>query len=249
MSHEAAIGARSNEQRASIEYPGLELKLFAEAHIWRAYWHSQILPFVRGRVLEVGAGLGSNTQVLVQGQVERWIALEPDSQMLDHLMALLRAGRLPDCCEPRLGTIGDLPSDARFDTLLYADVLEHIEQDRAELMEAAARLDRGGRLIVLGPAHQQLYSPFDAAIGHFRRYTLANLVALAPADLQLVRARYLDSVGMIASAANRLLLRANTPSPAQVRFWDKAMVRLSRWVDPALGFKVGKSVLVIWRKP
>jgi SAM-dependent methyltransferase len=249
MSREGEVAIDAKEQHANIHYPGTELTVFAEVRIWRAYWHAQIAPFVHGRVLEVGAGIGTNTQLLSAAEVENWIALEPDPEMVDHLLALLREGRLPDWCEPLLGTIRDIPVGSRFDTLLYADVLEHIEQDRAELLEAAARLDRGGNLIVLAPAHQQLFSPFDAAIGHFRRYALRQLVALGPPDLQLVCARYLDSVGMIASVANRLLLRSGTPTPAQVRVWDRLMGRISRWLDPVFLFKVGKSVLVIWRKP
>ena len=41
-----------------------------------------------------------------------------------------------------------------FDCILYIDVLEHIENDRQELIEAKKRLKPGGRLIILAPAHQ-----------------------------------------------------------------------------------------------
>ena len=46
-----------------------------------------------------------------------------------------------------------LPAEAKFDAILYIDVLEHIEDDRAEMARAAARLKPGGALIVLAPAH------------------------------------------------------------------------------------------------
>jgi hypothetical protein len=51
-------------------------------------------------------------------------------------------------------------------------------------------------------AHQRLFSPFDAAIGHFRRYNRSTLRNISPPGLRLERLRYLDSFGLIASAAN-----------------------------------------------
>src|SRR5689334_5061829 len=111
MSREPICPARGAEQDVDMHYPGKELELFATACIWRAYWHAQIAPFVCGRVLEVGAGLGTNTQSLARGAVERWIALEPDPAMAGHLETLARAGSLPHFCEPRLGVITDISAD------------------------------------------------------------------------------------------------------------------------------------------
>ena len=133
-----------------------------------------------------------------------------------------------------LGTVASLPSEDRFDTILYVDVLEHIEDDRGELTGSAARLRPGGHVVVLAPAHQGLYSPFDKAVGHCRRYSKRSLLAAAPATLQPVAAYYLDAVGMVASLANRLLLRAFMPTYDQLMFWDRVLVPASRVIDPML---------------
>ena len=134
------------------------------------------------------------------------------------------------------------------DSILYIDVMEHIAEDRQEMAKAAEKLRPGGHLIVLAPALQWLFSPFDAAIGHHRRYSKKSLLALAPHTLEPVRARYLDSCGLLASAANRWLLSTAMPNPRQIRFWDGVLVRLSRAADPVLGFGVGKTVLGIWKR-
>lgn len=60
---------------------------------------------------------------------------------------------------------------------------------------------------------------------------------------------YLDSVGLLASAANRIFLRSARPTLFQVRLWDRFFVRCSRLLDPLLGHSIGKSVLGVWRKP
>jgi hypothetical protein len=195
--------------------------------------------------LEVGAGIGATTQVLCNERPRRWLCLEPDVQMAEGL----RTTPLPACCEIRAGTLAALQPYETFDAVLYIDVLEHIADDRAELAAAAGHLKAGGRLIVLGPAHPWLYSPFDQALGHYRRYTRKMLAAAVPPGLERVELIYLDSVGLLASTGNRLLLRRSLPSPRQIGIWDRLMVPLSRVLDPLFAYRVGKSVLGVWRRP
>jgi SAM-dependent methyltransferase len=167
--------------------------------------------------------------------------------MAGRLEAAVAARALPACCQARAGTVQSLSAEARFDAILYVDVLEHVSDDAAELRAAARLLRAGGVLIVLAPAHAWLYSPFDRAIGHHRRYTRRSLERVVPPGLRRLALRYLDSVGLLASAGNRFLLRRSLPTPGDIARWDRLMVPLSRRLDPWLGFRVGKSVLGIWR--
>ncbi len=228
----------------SQAYIGSELELFAHAQRWKAYYKSLIAPFFGQRVLEVGAGLGATTAALCDGSQEAWICLEPDPDLL----AQLASRPLPACCRPQAGFVSTLAPDSRFDSILYIDVLEHIENDRAELERASRHLAPGGRLIVLSPAYQFLYSPFDESIGHYRRYTRATLSALTPPDCRPILLRYLDSVGLFTSLANRLFLRQPLPTHTQILFWDRRLVPLSCLLDPLFGFRFGRSVLAVWEK-
>ena len=105
-----------------------------------------------------------------------------------------------------------------------------------------------GCLIVLAPAHQFFYSPFDAKIGHFRRYQQKRLLSIRPADTKVLRVRYLDCVGCLASLANKLFLRASLPTQRQITTWDRLMVPLSRLFDPLFGHKIGKSIYIVLQK-
>ncbi len=230
----------------TLNYVGEELDLFAHAHHWKSYWASRLRPCIRGEVLEVGAGLGVNTALLRNGTESRWVCLEPDPKLVARLQETLAGSTHIVACEVVTGTIDSLPADQKFDTVLYIDVLEHIPGDRAEVQRAAARLKPGGRLIVLSPAHGWLYSPFDQAIGHCRRYTIRRLTSLTAANLRVARAFYLDSVGLFASAANRLLLRQSMPKAGQLRFWDNCLVPCSRVLDALTAYRFGKSVVCIW---
>lgn len=229
-------------------YVGGELELFAAAVCWKDYFASLIRPYLGREVAEVGAGLGGTTALLSPGHRGRWLCLEPDRALLSRIESEIAAGRLPGC-EARAATLAELPSDQLFDSVLYIDVLEHIADDAGEARLAAERLRPGGTLIVLAPAHQWLFSPFDQAIGHFRRYNKKSLAAAVPAQVELVELVYLDAVGLLASAGNRFISRNSSPTPAQIKLWDRVMVPLSRRIDPLLGRSIGKSVLGVWRKP
>ncbi|HYL31560.1 MAG TPA: class I SAM-dependent methyltransferase [Stellaceae bacterium] len=229
-------------------YPGGELELFEHARNWKRYWTARIRPFLGETVAEVGAGIGANTLNLISSRAH-WTCIEPDSALAARIEQLIERGQLGANCAVRATTLAALPATSRFDTILYIDVLEHIADDRAELAEAARRLKPEGYLVVLGPAHQWLFTAFDSAIGHFRRYTAKNLRALSPPGLRPRLFQYLDSVGLLASLANVLVLKVPMPTQAQIRFWDRVMIPMSRLLDPLTGFRAGKSVLAVWQAP
>jgi len=233
----------------SLVYQGSELQLFAAAEQWNRYLAIVLRPYIGGSVLEVGAGLGTTTRALHHAGVRQWLCLEPDRTMYATLVEAAERSALPSGCAPMLGTIADLAPGDVYDTVLYVDVLEHIRDDADELALAGSRLSPAGYLVVLAPAHQSLYAPFDAAIGHFRRYDRAGMHAIAPPGLALVAERYLDAAGMLLSLGNRMLLRRSKPSALQIAFWDRFVVPISRLVDPLLAFRVGRSVLAVWQRP
>lgn len=228
-------------------YVGSELDLFASVTNWKSYWASQVRPYLKGDVLEVGAGIGSNTRFLDAGSAKRWVCLEPDAQLAERLREKLTEigiRRYELVC----GTIESVAGQ-QFDSIVYIDVLEHIERDHEELNKAARLLRPGGRIIVLSPAHQRLFTPFDASIGHFRRYDREMVRAISPPMLRLLSVRYMDSVGLLASAANLLLLRQSMPTKAQLQFWDRWLVPVSQICDRLFLYRVGKSILSVWQDP
>ena len=229
-------------------YEGQELDLFAEAQNWKRYFRDALAPYIRGRVAEVGAGNGSTTGVLSSVPHETWFALEPDSALMAKLIQKQKLGSLPKTITPVTGDLSKLGGEQLLDTILYVDVLEHIVDDVGELRNAAAMLAPGGHLIILSPAYQLLFTPFDKAIGHQRRYTLAGLKRLSPAGMSVARGFYLDSVGVLASVANLLLLRQSKPGMSQILFWDRVMVPCSKAVDLVTARTFGRSVIVVWKR-
>jgi SAM-dependent methyltransferase len=229
-------------------YPGEELELFSLAQNWKSYWAATLRPYVTGRVLEVGGGTGENIGHLLHPGVTEWLSIEPDAALFATLQSRIQREFSDGRVTSRQCTLIDLDDGPAWDTAIYLDVLEHIEDDQAELARAACKMKPGGTIIVLSPAHQWLFSKFDAAIGHCRRYDRAMIEKLNPPGCKLEQVLYLDSVGMLASMANRLMLRQSYPTASQIRLWDRRMVPLSRHIDPLVRYCLGKTIIGIWRK-
>lgn len=229
-------------------YIGQELTIFAHATNWKRYYTSIIKPFFGKHVVEVGAGLGSTTAVMCDGTQAEWVCLEPDPLLRVEIDKLIAAGNLPNCCRTQGGFVADIPPGTPVDTFIYIDVLEHIEHDKMELETAAARLAPGGRLIVLSPAFQFLFSPFDKSIGHYRRYDRKMFHAITPPSCRLEKLLYLDSIGMGTSLLNRFLLSQSMPTVRQIKFWDRYFIPVARWTDWLIRYSFGRSLLGIWVK-
>ena len=126
-------------------YVGDELDVFAHAVRWKAYIKSLIDHALTGDVLEVGAGIGTSTRAWRSRRQTTWTCLEPDPDLAETIARRTEEVALP--IRVLRGTTSSLQAKERFNAVLYLDVLEHIEDDAAELNRAAVLLAPGGRLI------------------------------------------------------------------------------------------------------
>ena len=238
--------SRSDTQTKAIpssdDVIAFELELFERAKNWKRYWAKSIAKYVSGSSVEVGAGIGVNAAYLLNDNVTSLMLLEPDPS----LFLNLSNREFPQNVARASKVVQEV--EEMFDTVIYIDVLEHIELDREESTAAYSRMSRGAHLVILAPALPFLYSPFDRAVGHYRRYTKASLRKAIDPRLETVSEFYLDSIGLLASLANRLLLRAAAPSHKQIEVWDRLMVPVSRVIDRLLFYSVGKTVVGVYRK-
>ncbi|MBK9319894.1 MAG: class I SAM-dependent methyltransferase [Bacteroidetes bacterium] len=232
----------------AAHYIGNELELFGHAHNWKSYYRKKLIPFITGDVLEAGAGIGETTRHLFNENVTSWTCLEPDAALAAKIQEKLIRKELPEKCTLKIGTTNDYQAGPQFDSIIYIDVIEHIENDQEELLRASKLLRPGGYLVILVPAHQWLFSPFDEAIGHYRRYSKQRLKSAVPAGLQLQKINYMDCFGLFASLTNKLFLRKSYPTIQQVKFWDNYIVPVSKIADPFLFFSTGKSLIGVWKK-
>lgn len=235
--------AQSAQPNAQAQTADFEFAALSEAKNYRAALLHEFKMYLRGNVLEVGAGIGQITAELRRlPEVDHLLAIEPD----ERFCAAFRA-RQPQL-ELLQGTVGDLKSDLAWNAILSINVLEHIENDAAELA-AYHRLLKpaGGSLCLFVPARPEIYAPIDQDFGHFRRHTKAGLRhKLEQAGFEVARLRYYNFVGYFLWYVNFCLLKKRSFEPAAVRLFDRLVF------PPVHGFEsricpppIGQSLLAV----
>ncbi|RLC09757.1 MAG: hypothetical protein DRI24_21305 [Deltaproteobacteria bacterium] len=131
---------------------------------------------------------------------------------------------------------------------MYINVLEHIEDDAAELVCARHALRTGGYLLLFVPALQWLYSKADTELGHFRRYRMSDLLGLVEkTGFAVEKHRHFDVAGILPWYVNFVLLK-NTFKPGSVALYDKLVVPPMRVIEKYFNPPIGKNLLVIAKK-
>jgi glycosyltransferase involved in cell wall biosynthesis len=143
--------------------------------------YDTIAPWCGTRILEVGAGSGNITRFLLSRADVT--ATDVNAAGMERLRGEM-AGR--EGFDAVVWDASRAPRkslrEAGFDTVVCLNVLEHVEDHEAALRNMRATLERtGGRLVLLVPALQALYSPLDKALGHHRRYDRDGLTLLLDA--------------------------------------------------------------------
>jgi hypothetical protein len=169
-----------------------------EAHLERQLDHSQrffwnrlrwdlvlehVPPAAPVQVVDVGAGTGFLGEVLSQARPRAdYGFVEPISGLRERLRT--RFGAESD--------FGDRDSFGDPEYVTVLDVLEHQADDGAFMGDLAAKTTAGSTLLITVPALPALWSQWDVALGHHRRYTKETLrQALDGLPLRVVEMSYL----------------------------------------------------------
>jgi SAM-dependent methyltransferase len=231
----------------TIDYIGDELDLFKYAVNWKNYFSDKLVDSIQGDVLEVGAGNGINSRFLTKkpGHITSYTCLEPDEKLVLEIEGNI-AGIPVQKKTIINGTIRSVSAE-KFDTIIYIDVLEHIEESQKEVLMAKQLLKPNGRLIILVPAYNFLYNNFDKKIGHYRRYNKKMLLGDINGELSTVSLFYLDAVGFFAALMNKLILKKELPSYANIKLWDNFMIPASKLIDVVSFKSFGKSLIGVFQ--
>jgi len=214
---------------------------------YTAFLWDLMRPYVGRRVLEVGSGTGVMTRYL--STREEVVASDVDPEYVELLRRTFADTpnvqvRFLDLA--RLGEDGLAPH--RFDTVVCANVLEHVADDAASLRAMRALLAPGGRVVLIVPALHALYGTIDAAIGHHRRYTRDEIDAkLHAAGLEVEHVSYFNLLGMVGWWLNARVLKRRSVPGLQARLNDRLvpLLRLERRLKPPIGM----SLLAVGRAP
>ncbi|MDA3873673.1 MAG: methyltransferase domain-containing protein [Kiritimatiellae bacterium] len=225
-----------------FEFDAIEIEI---AHNYRRAILDLFSPHLRGDVVEVGAGIGQLSEGLKRlPDIRSFAALEPDLRLANEFRQ-----RHPEV-ELHPYTASEMPAGTAWDGIVSVNVLEHIEDDEAELATYARLLaPRKGAFCILAPADPFLYSPIDRDFGHFRRYTREEMTSkLTRAGFQVEICRPFNLIGWLVWFLNFKILRSRAFRTGKVGFFD-------RWIFPpayalerrGTGPKWGQSIVAVAR--
>lgn len=226
-------------------YPGKELEAMSFAVNYHQWIVDEISPFLGRTTVEVGAGVGDFSRMLLRTSIERLYAFEPSINLFGALEERLESHSAVKTVNDFLG---NHQLSGEIDSVLYINVMEHIEDDRRELRTAWTVVRPGGHLLLFVPALSWLFSDVDRQVGHFRRYLKKDLERkVGEAGFEVVRSRYFDFAGILPWYVNFVLLRRSLDA-SSVSLYDRLVVPPMRWAERYIRPPVGKNILLVARK-
>lgn len=226
-----------------MEYKGQELEIFDKATIWRKYVHNLIKYYFKDNLLEVGAGIGSFTSNYFKN-FANVVLCELDEKNIQILSKKFSQNNNIIIQKKDIRNL-----ESKFNTIMYLNVLEHIENDLGEINFALEKLNFGGHLIILVPAHQKLFSKFDEAIGHCKRYDIDFFKTNKFKNSEIQKLIFIDFFGYILYFFNKIFFKDEVyPSKFKIFLWDKIFSPITIILDYITRYKFGKNILCIYKK-
>lgn len=161
-----------------VAYEGVEvLESLGELNNFNRLLVEQISPFLRGSLLEVGAGTGNLSQFLPNDHGRNLSDLDP--ALVKRLKQRFDACKKTNCDRLDISCKKDtrrwLSQHSPVDSVVCMNVMEHIENDTDVLSHLWDLLHSGGTAVVLVPQFMGLYGSYDEMVGHYQRYGKSEL--------------------------------------------------------------------------
>jgi SAM-dependent methyltransferase len=217
----------------------------------------------RFRLLEVGCGTGNVLRVLAEGFPKATVV------GMDLFAEGLQYARRRTSAALVQGDMHRPPFADQFEIIGLFDVLEHLPDDRQVLRDLGAMLQDGGVLLITVPAHTRLWSYFDEAAHHCRRYEpdeLKRKLIEAGYEIDYISQFMMSIFPMvwigreISALANRMLGRGGSsveqmatqelrPNPLVNRALTWLLSLETRRLARGHTLPLGTSLLAVARKP
>ncbi len=234
-----------------VTYVGKDLEAMSFAVNYHKWILDEFRPYLGKRLVEVGAGTGNFTQLLAAEKPEILTSVEPSGmfEYLEKNVAQFSNGSDVKVHRAIFAQVREAIAETAPDSILYVNVLEHIEDDSHELEMIRETLVPGGRCFIFVPALMSLYGEFDRKIGHFRRYSKSEIEEKCrAAGFKIIVSKYFDFAGIIPWWIKYKLLKSDSLESGAVDAYDRFAIPFVRGFERLVPVPTGKNLLLVGEK-
>jgi SAM-dependent methyltransferase len=228
------------------------LDSISEALAFNMWMFSAISPSIKGKVLEIGSGIGNISAFLLESASNVTLSdLRPE--YCGYLLSHFRDNKSLESVEQIDLIDNDFENKYQklqnsFDTVFALNVLEHIEDDNQAINNCRKLLKEGGTLIILVPSYQWLFCRMDRELGHFRRYNRSSLSMLfKKSGLSIDNLFNFNAAGVFGWLLFGKILKSRQLKKKQMNLYNK-LVSIFILIDRLLFRIFGLSLIIIGRK-
>ncbi len=237
----------------TIDKEGFEtLDVISEADNFNDWMYNTIKPYCKGKILEIGSGLGNISSYFIKDNFNIFLTDIRDNYC-DELKRKFSTNKNVigieniDLVDPDFDTKYAQHLNS-FDTVFALNVIEHIEDDTLAIKNCKKLLSKGGRLIILVPAYQKLYNTFDKELYHYRRYTSKQMENIfSKNEITIKKSFYFNFLGIFGWYISGKMMHKKIIPKSQMNFYNK-IVFIAKILDIISLKKIGLSSIVIGEK-
>jgi len=228
----------------------LNLKILRKADNFSNWMFSQIKPFLKGTILELGSGIGTYSKLVIDNFPNNKIILSDiDKKYVKYLndkFAQLNVSIFKLDITNR----NDFRNlNCTVDSIFVLNVLEHVEDDVQVLKNCYSILNHGGKLIILVPAHKFLFNCIDKTVGHYRRYTKKEMIGkVSQTKFKVKQLFYFNFLSIFGWYWNGSILKKEILNESALGLLNKLVPILSFFEKYILRKKLGMSLVVVLEK-
>jgi 2-polyprenyl-3-methyl-5-hydroxy-6-metoxy-1,4-benzoquinol methylase len=228
------------------------LDVIARAHRFNQWMYSTIKPFCKGKIFEVGSGIGNISRFFIEDHQQ--ILLSDFREVYCKHLAR-EFGNSPGVLGIEVMDLIDPDFDSRYtrhlgknDTVFALNVLEHIADEKQALNNCYKLLSEGGQLVILVPSYGFLFNSLDRDLDHYRRYTKSSLSRVfASTGFQVIYKQYFNFTGIFGWYFSGNILRKKIIPGNQMRLYNYLMPAI-KILDKIVFNRAGLSTILVGRK-
>lgn len=218
---------------------------------WAKNYNSWIADKIRSHItfpaLEIGAGTGNITRLIVSGQ--SLTLSDADNKLVKQLKSTFRGKKNIQCVIYDVTKNPSPKLQKQFATVYAINVLEHIEDDVTALKNIKKTLKSKGKVVLLVPAKQFAYSKLDKQLGHYRRYEKQELIdKLKSAGYAIEQIEFFNIAGLASwMLRNKIERNHYQLRPYQIKLFEK-LVPVFRRIESVIPVPLGISLIAVAKR-